>query len=285
MFETIKKFFVKDSKEENSTIFKWNTTPIYDFYHKYYWRIMSQTNPENTREYQIDYPGNWEVKLNDKLYRTVEIDLRKGNGNFVTLHFSWDHRKNDVVVKLTDWCDVGSAEIDISPTNEVPLHSPVYDNSINQVVKLFGIDARLTRSILFAVTSAMRSIYKNHKNKTYITNDEKQHLITICESIFEDLVNHEAKYDLEKYEYDPNSIMNKLVSNLIKSLEIKYDTIHNCVYDVEASDPSKIQWQAVRDYLHAMVDREMNKIESYYKEPVWGTVWIDEETEGDKNKK
>ena len=282
MFETIKKFFVKDTEEDNSTMLEWNTTPIYDFYHKYYWKIMAQTNPENTREYQIDYPGNWEVKLNDKFYRNVEISLRKANNDFVVLYFSWDHRKNDVLVKFIDWCDVASSEIDISPTSEVPLHSPVYDNSINQVVKLFGIDARLTRAILFAVTSAMRSIYKNHKNKTYITNEEKQHLITICESIFEDLVNHEAKYDLEKYKYDPNSILNKLVSDLIKRLEIEYDTIHDVVYHVESSDPSKIQWQAVRDYLHAMIDGKMNEIELFHKEPAWGTVFV-EETEGGKN--
>ena len=283
MFETIKSFFVKDNKEENSTILEWNTTPIYDFYHKYYWKIMSQTSPENTREYQIDYPGSWEVKLNDKYYCNVEIALHKDNSSFVVLHFSWDHRKNDISIKLIDWSNAYGSEIDISPKSEAPLHLPVYDNSINQVVKLFGIDARLTRSILFAVTSTMRSIYKNYKNKTYITNDEKQHLITICESIFEDLVNHEAKYDLEKYEYDPNSIMNKLVSNLIKRLEIEYDEIHDSVYHVESSDPSKIQWNAVRDYLHAMIDSKMNEIELFYKEPAWGTVWIDEEAEGDKN--
>lgn len=282
MFVNIKKLFAKYTEEDNSPAFEWNTTPIYDFYHKYYWKIMAQTNPENTREYQIDYPGNWEVKLNDKFYRNVEISLRKANNNFAVLHFSWDHKKNDVLVQLVDWSDIGSSNKIISPTNEVPLHSPVYDNSINQVVKLFGIDARLVRAILFAVTSAMRSIYKNYKNKTYITNDEKQHLITICESIFEDLVNHEAKYDLEKYEYDPNSILNKLVSDLIKRLEIEYDTIHDCVYHVESSDPSKIQWQAVRDYLHAMIDGKMNEIELFHKEPAWGTIWIDEETEGNK---
>lgn len=283
MFESIKKFFTKDTEEDNSPMFEWNTTPIYDFYHKYYWKIMAQTNPENTREYQIDYPGNWEVKLNDKFYRNVEIALRKANNNFVVLHFSWDHRKNDVMIKLIDWCDIGGSEIDISPTSEVPLHSPVYNNSINQVVKLFGINARLAKDILFAMALLMRTIYKNHKNKTYITNDEKQHLITICESIFEDLVNHEAKYDLEKYEYDPNSILNKLVSKLIKNLEIEYDTIHDCVYNVDSSDPSKIDWQAVRDYLHAMIDIKMNETELFHKEPAWGTIWIDEETEEDKN--
>jgi hypothetical protein len=283
MFVSIKKLLAKYTEEDNSPMFEWNTTPIYDFYHKYYWKIVGQTNPENTREYQIDYPGNWEVKLNDKFYRNVEIALRKANNDFAVLHFSWDHRKNDVLIKLVDWSDIGSSDTNISPTSEVPLHSPVYDNSINQIVKLFGIDARLARSILFAVTSAMRSIYKNYKNKTCITNDEKQHLITICESIFEDLVNHEAKYDLEKYEYDPNSILNKLVSKLIKNLEIEYDTIHDCVYHVDAADPSKIDWQAVRDYLHAMIDIKMNEIELFHKEPAWGTIWIDEETEGDKN--
>lgn len=284
MFESIKKFFVKDTEEDNLSIFEWNITPIYDFYHRYYWKVMTQTNPENTREYQIDYPGNWKVKLNDKFYNNVEIVLRKDNGNFVVLAFSWDHNKNDIIVKLRDWANVCGSEIDISPTSEIPLHSPVYDNSINQVVKLFGIDSRLARDILFAVTSSMRTIYKNYKNKTYITNDEKQHLIVICESIFENLVNHEAKYDLEKYVYDPNSIMNKLVSNLINRLETEYDEIHDNVYHVEASNPSKIDWRAVRDYLHAIVDIKMNEIELFYKEPTWGTVFEeDEEIEGNKN--
>lgn len=283
MFDAIKKFFVKDNKEDNSPIFKWNTKPIYDFYHRYYWRIMSQTNPDNTREYQIDYPGNWKVKLSDRYFRNVEIVLRKGNDNFAVLAFSWNHSKNDITIKLIDWSNVCGSEIDISPTSEVPLHSPVYDNSINQVTKLFGINARLAKDILFAVTSSMRTIYKNYKNKTYITNDEKQHLITICESIFEDLVNHEAKYGLEKYKYDPNSIMNKLVSDLIKSLENEYDDIHDSVYYVDSSDPSKIDWHAVRDYLHVTVDSTMNKIELFHKEPAWGTIWIDEEVEGNKN--
>lgn len=278
MFETFKKFFVKNTKEDNSQVFEWNTNHIYDFYHKYYWKVIARTNPENTREYQIDYPGNWEVKLNDKFYRNVEITLCKGNSNFVVLHFSWDYRKNDVTVKLIDWSDVVSSEIDISPTREVPLHSPIYDKSINQVIKLFGINASLVKNILFTVTSAMRSIYKNYKNKTYITNDEKQYLITICESIFEDLVNHEARYDLEKYKYDPNSIMNKLVTKLIKRLETEYDEIHDSVYHVESSDLSKIDWHAVRDYLHAMVDSKMNEIELFHKEPAWGTVF-DKETE------
>ncbi len=73
MFESIKKFFVKDTEKDNPSIFEWNITPIYDFYHKYYWKVTAQTNLENTHEYQIDYPGNWEVKLNDKFYKSPNL--------------------------------------------------------------------------------------------------------------------------------------------------------------------------------------------------------------------
>ena len=267
MFDFIKNIFKKEQPIiECKPSGDYNRSHIYEYTHKFFWQVMSQSNPEETYEYQIMYPGKWEIILNDKQYNQIQICRRFDTpSEFSTLRFSWDKNKYDVVITISRWDEehVGDEQSFVyEHIDNVTL------NVICHYLRINFEDNNIIRNIICNVVCIMRHIYCFKPDETFLLDSEKQRLVSLCEMIFLDLTRY-TNEDVTSYMYNPNKILNKLVNDIENSLKNEYDSLHDCIYDY--NDKSKIDWEVVRNYLHSIIDTKLDSMKQLYGQPNWAS--------------